>query len=472
MKRWLQGWLRDAPRWLFLAALVYAPWAYGGTTKESIAGTNLLLGIALLFWMIALPFQRKAAASAGDNPISSWRMPRLFLITSAALLILGWFMTANAVSIYDSQFYVFIPVRHWIAHPRGSVDYAISAAWMLRATLLLAVVVFVADLSRDSRWLLRLWWTIALAGGSIALLGLLQKATGAEMIFWQPAPASAHGVKAFFATYYYHANAGAFLNLTMPFAIGLAVRTFQKQEPAGVRALWLGVSVIMVVAVAANTSRMSELIALGLILTLAIKFSPDLFRGFSRTERSLAGVGAVVVLITLFAVAQASRLDLSMQRWQTSHETLSENGRLLASRAALTAIPDAGAVGFGPGTFRVVFPYYTAPFDRITGVWRFLHNDYLQTLLEWGWLGGALWGFLFFGGMAAGVRNWLGRKNQNWSPRYRLLLPLVIFSLAGIALHALVDFPLQILSLQLYAATYLGLGWGSGNWARNVRAES
>ena len=374
MKRWLQRWLRDAPRWLFLVALVYSPWAYGGTTKESIAGINLLLGMTLLLWMVGLPFRPKAAANAGnDDPLYRWRMPRLFLITSAALLILGWFMAANAVSIYDSQFYVFIPVRHWIAHP-GSVDYAISAAWMLRATLLLAVVVLVADLSRNSRWLLRLWWTIGFAGGSIALLGLLQKATGAEMIFWQEAPVQ--GVKTFFATYYYHANAGAFLNLTMPFTIGLAGRTFQKQEPAGVRALWLGMSVIMVVAVAANTSRMSELIALGLILTLAIKFSPDLFRGFSKTERSLGLVGAVVTLITLFAVAQASRLDLSMQRWQTSHETLTENGRLLASQAALTAIPDAGAVGFGPGTFRVIFP--TTPRRSIVSP---VYGDFCTTII-------------------------------------------------------------------------------------------
>jgi hypothetical protein len=44
------------------------------------------------------------------------------------------------------------------------------------------------------------YWFVA---GSIALLGA-QKATGAQMIFWALYPGSEH----FFATFYYHANAG------------------------------------------------------------------------------------------------------------------------------------------------------------------------------------------------------------------------------------------------------------------------
>jgi hypothetical protein len=68
---------------------------------------------------------------------------------------------------------------------------------MLRGALLLGTILFVSDLSQSSRWLLRLWFVISLIGGSIAFLGLLQKATGAQMIFWQPPPRQNMGLRHF-----------------------------------------------------------------------------------------------------------------------------------------------------------------------------------------------------------------------------------------------------------------------------------
>ena len=101
-------------------------------------------------------------------------------------------MVFNAKSVYDSDFSVFVPLHNFAPPVTGSVDYPISAAWMIRGALLLGIILFVADLSQSNRWLLRLWYVIGLVGGSIAFLGLLQKATGAHMIFWQPPTTAGH----------------------------------------------------------------------------------------------------------------------------------------------------------------------------------------------------------------------------------------------------------------------------------------
>jgi len=372
-------------------------------------------------------------------------------------------MALNAISIYDSDFYVFVPLRNFASQLTGSVDFAISAAWMLRGALLLCAILFVVDLSQSNRWLLRLWYTIGLVAGSIAFLGLLQKATDARMIFWQTAPP--WGATTFFATYYYHGNAGAYLNLVWPLTAGLAVRAFTTPSHPGMRALWMSMFVVTLAAVLANTSRMAQLIALLSLIVLCMQLGPMLLRRLSRIEKNIAVAGAIAILSTLFAVGQATHLEQPLKRWQSVTEQISSDARWRASRVAMGAQRDIGFFGFGPGTFRVVFPSYNnAATKPAPGTWRFLHEDYLQTALEWGWLGSCLWALLFFGGIAIGIRSYKKSAAQDWAPRRRLLQPLVIVALAGVALHALVDFPLQIASIQLYIATYLGLCWGSSLW--------
>ncbi len=453
------GLFRHASRWIFFAALVYAPWAYGGTTSASIQVINWLLLAAFTLWIIEL-------IASGRSPAR----PRLLLFLTCALIAIGGWMAVNAKSIYDSDFYTFVPLRNFAPHLTGSVDYAISAAWMIRGVLLLFAILFVADLSQSNRWFLRLWYTIGLVAGSIAFLGLLQKATGAQMIFWQPPPPRYDlRISTFFATYYYHGNAGAFLNLVWPLSSGLVIRAFASGSHPWMRAMWTSVFLLTIAAVLANTSRMAQLVALLLLVAICVQFGPLLLRKLSG-GKSVALAGALAIGLALIAFAQASHFEQALNRWRLQSEHIPNDARWQASRVAVRALPDAGLFGFGPGTFRVVFPIYNrSGSDQVPGTWRFLHEDYLQTVMEWGWIGGILWALLFFGGITVGIRSYKEHARRDWTPRRRVLQPLVVIALLGVAVHALVDFPLQIESIQLYVATYLGFCWGSRFWHERFR---
>ncbi len=461
MKRWFDraGPLRAAARWLFLATLIYAPWAYGCTTPETIAVLNKLLTVVLGLWIADLLVTRRL-------PIV---LPSFIAITTA-LLAIGWWMVLNAPTIYDSDLSVFMPRAQPFPKLPGSVDQVLSAAWMVRATLLLGVAWFVADLALRPLWLMRLWGAASIAGGSVALLGLLQKASGAKMLFWGEAPAAPF--KTFFASYYYHANAGAFLNLAMPVAVGLGIRVFNRPGPVLARALWPASAFCLLLAVIANTSRVSQMIGVSLMLALAVLWLRARVGATSRREIPGILAGIAVVMATAFAVAQASQLDQPLLRWGQLRAHLPADSRWLAALVAWRGAPEAGWFGFGPGTFRVVFPYFAGYVeDGLTGEWRFLHEDYLQTLVEWGHAGAALWGAFFFGGIAVAMRNLRSKRANDWMPRRKIVLPLIVLALLATALHALVDFPLQIASLQLYVATYLGICWGSLAWADESAAE-
>ncbi len=238
------------------------------------------------------------------------------------------------------------------------------------------------------------------------------------------------------------------------------------------RAVWPACAFCLILAVFAITSRVAQILGFGLMIAIALLWLRGRARRTTRGEFFAILAGAAVVIVAAIAIAQASHLDQPLERWGELRRQLPADSRWLASQAAWRGAPDAGWFGLGPGAFRVVFPYFTGYLgDKVSGVWRFLHEDYLQTLLEWGRVGAALWSALLFGGIAIAVRNQRSDRAARWMPRRSVVLPLVVLALIATAVHALVDFPLQIASIQLYVATYLGICWGSLTWPSELDVQ-
>ena len=447
----------EASRWSLLAALVFAPWAFGSTrpwAKDVLAWT--LIGISVLF-TVGLVVRRRFP-----------RIPIPVLILTAAILLQGWGMTFNARQVFDEASFSFSVIDQSSAEFPGTVDQAWSARAMFMITGLLGVLWVVCDLASHAIWRIRLARTIALTGVSIILLGLLQFSTGANDIFWVGA---GEKVGTFFATYRYHANAGAFINLVLPFIAMFTVFSFRNQT--GGRTFWALALVLAGASAFVNVSRGAMAITVILLVAVGIwQFASWRRRsGVLAISSWMVPVAAVVVI---GAAGWAFGLDQSYKKWARGGVgDILENQRLIVYDTVWKEmLPSAGNWGLGPGTFQITFPFFTQDvYKQIPGIWRYAHQDYLQTLVEWGWIGSLAWLLLFIGGLAMAI--WRLAKNGSKLPfETRALLLMCIFSLVGVLLHAMGDFPLQIASLRLYAVCMLGICWSLGGLPKPIRKET
>ena len=293
------------------------------------------------------------------------------------------------------------------------------------------------------------------------MFGLVERILGVHWFAWEEGRVSATS----FASYFYHANAGAFINLILPLIAGFAALTIGIPDGNTQRAIWIPSFLIAVAGAVATASKAAIVITFLLLFALLLwraRIVAVIWRGLATPLLRVIAVAAFA--LALFALGWFG-WDMMMHRWtEEAWVSKSFGTRLLAYQACWSMHTDSGLWGFGPGTFRICFPFYTNYLgDKIEGFWRFAHDDYLQALIEWGWIGAGVGAVLFGGGIGTGIFNYW-RRGPLLARFDRMFLFTVILALIGVALHATVDFPLQIASLQLYAAVYLGISWGSRWW--------
>ena len=445
----VQAFFMDLPRWLLLAAIIYAPWAYGCTRWWTKVLLIQSLFAVTILWLCSLFLRR--------------RWPRVTIpagIVALSLLGLGWFSFFNSVSSYDELMQVFSPVSRPVPGLFGAWDAAFSLRAMLLVTALMGAFFMSMDLAANPLWRRRLFLTLALSGGLLLLLGLVERATAAQGIFWASAPKST-----FFATYFYHANAGAFINLTLPLVAGQAILAFRNKKGQLGRALWGFLLLVSIAAVFVNTSRASMVIGILIMATLVAGAMVAIRRDRTIASRPQVLATAGVVFVCAVILTLSFGIEGALARWNNTLGSLfASEGELWAGRVSIyricwLSLPAAGWFGFGPGTFSIIFPFLEREHgSESEGILRYAHQDYLQTILEWGALGFLLWVILIGGGIIRAIA-YFGRDLRVMTREDGMWLALSTLSLGGILIHSLVDFPLQIASLQLISAVLLGQLW-------------
>jgi hypothetical protein len=417
---------------ILLAALIYAPWALGCVTPATERGLEIILLSAAALWAAGIIFDRRPPD-----------VSRLCLLCIGLLLLLGWWMVLNAHGRYERDHVV--NIQSICPALPGAVDGPVCREMMLQVTAVLAALLAASDLARQNSWRWRFITAIGATGFSIAAWGLLQK------IGLLPAIAHREFAASVFATFDYHGNAGAFLNLAIPAVFAIALH---RHRQIGAAALLVCVAAAMV-----NVSRAAEAICLVMVFVL-VGWKQKLVPVIPEKRRWLAPA----ILIAFVAVTIAAGGG-AWRRWNQLPAMESENNpRLIMLKIATPMAVDAGFFGEGPGSFKLIYPtsphlikalysrWKVAPYTpgRETSIYSYVHNDYLQFTIEWGWIGAALWATLVVTAVVSGF-------HANRHGDDRIIAAVSLIALAAVFTHALVDWPLQVASLQLYVAIYLAL---------------
>ena len=461
---------------LILFMAVFGPWAFGTTLPSSIWLMNYAayaLGALLLVKLFIrkikkCPFPRwdeTVAAMPNKFPSPAQRATVLLAWLTVVLLLYCLISALNAAASYDPSSKIFVYHDHsnktqtilrlqwWLWLPRSFdatrtwfwfwIYLGLAAAfwstrdWLLGKTEAEEKSFRTAGgepaVPRLNARMRQLLWVLAISGTALGIESIIQRVSGSTKLLFLVQPlVNPEGITQF-GPYAYRANAAQYFNLLWPLVLG--GWWLLRRHGGKIHLLPVG-AIVMAACPVISTSRGGALVAAGLLVALAVIFLALEFsarrhrRGnFPRARRNL-----LLTLVFLGLVAGLGGYfgwkELS-PRLEQLDEGFSGREQIYADARPMAA--DYPFFGTGPGTFGTVFQLYRI--SNLTYWPEQLHNDWLETLITFGWVGMLL---LMVALGCVAVAGW-------FAPR-RLFIAAGL-ALAGCLVHARFDFPFQIHSI-------------------------
>jgi len=395
-----------------------------------VAGTTLALGGYLAETMVP--------ASAG-----------VFALAVAALLAFALAPRHWTARLHPA---VLLPVP-FLLYALGSVLWLAPAPWLawrewllwLQAWLVFALVLHTGR-SRGNTGA----WLVALVLLALAGVGL-----GAYQRFVDPAWLMLGHVQ---SPTFADRAAGSFgipnslaaqLELLLP---GCLVLLFSRTMPAAGRILCAWLAALFALGILWTGSRGGWLGVAGALLAWPLVTGRSWGRRLGRLALVGAGLLAVFFLLFRFSAPVRDRLVPFFDgRLETSRPHL--------WRAGVDLWQSSPWVGTGAASYNVLFNQHRPPGFRDEPGWT--HNDYLNTLSDYGLIGfglwaGAGWAVLAWGWRAVRRVRREGGVGRGWTGHWRVKFGLWL-ALVALALHLGVDFHTKIPALAFMAAVVAGL---------------
>lgn len=391
-----QAFLGHAVLYGVFSLLLLAPLAFGAVEPWSIF--VLQAGAVTLFVLWALQQAWSAEVQIAGNPLFA---PMLVFAALIALQLLPGLSAYRYITFSTGLLYGSFGILSFLA---------VQCVHRNRDVKALAVV-------------------FSIYGFVVALFALLQSFTSRGKLYWIRTPRSGGWI---YGPYVNHNHYAGLMELLLPVSL---VVLFGGKVRGGPRILLGFATVLMASTIFLSGSR-GGMVAFAVQLALLATFLGT--RG--RNPRAALALGVLVLAVgcALVWLGGSSLADRLSSIHSEARTELSGGVRLAINRDGLRMFFQKPVVGFGLGTFPIVYPRFRSFFTNMFV--NEAHNDYLQLLVEMGMAGFAtmLW-FLWLL-----FRNGLRKLRDGPSSVNGGLALATLLGCTGILVHSFVDFNLQV----------------------------
>lgn len=461
--------------------LAFTAWGVGGVEAWSLH-VLLVGGLITLFLALGPCLETKTNSKpsggptdpdekSGDGSVSASRLRWVFFNGSGCLRLLRfpffWLSFLFLAYLFLAAFNPGAEVlrdaeRGWwveaIPTPLGTElptsvrsDYEPMNAWRVivsfSATFSLVWGLW-AGLTRRKPVLLVLW-CLLVSGSGMAIMAILQHLSGADAVLWT-IPSSNEN---FWGSFFYRNQGAAYLNLVLVVASFLffyhAVKSRQHLRNGGPHFLCFVLFAACATSIGLALSRGGILFGLVLSLCFFVLLLVFIVReSFHLRSFFLAGLSILLLGAGAFSIVRYIDFDAIEERFgdiEATLENAEEDSRAISTKATWEMAQARLLVGWGPGSFRYIFPMYQRNYpeilyhrylkrrDRWTGrrMYRYAHNDIVQFVAEYGLIGSTL----IFGAIAALLGQAVYRSGH-----FNFAVLMLLVGTAQAFAHAFVDF--------------------------------